>query len=226
MNTYGGALVIFVKTPGLSPLKTRLAASLGVDGTMKFYQASLLATAAVAKKLSSEKPGLCVYWAVAEPQAVNLAQWQQFPTVWQGDGDLGDRLAHVYAQMLVRHSYVCFMGADSPHVEVKDLSTGIARVQESCAQKFVLGPTEDGGFYFFGSGIALPKSVWIDVAYSSGTTLAELKDGLLPFGQVEYIAPNFDIDTVEDLNRYASLNMEHLHLLPEQKSLMLQDFKG
>jgi glycosyltransferase A (GT-A) superfamily protein (DUF2064 family) len=40
-------LAVFVKTPGLSPIKTRLAASVGEQKALEFYRRSLRVTEAV-----------------------------------------------------------------------------------------------------------------------------------------------------------------------------------
>jgi hypothetical protein len=43
-------IAIFVKTPGHSPLKTRLAAGIGIDAAREFHMLAAQAVAAVARK--------------------------------------------------------------------------------------------------------------------------------------------------------------------------------
>ena len=63
-----GALAIFVKTPELSAVKTRLAAEIGREEAIAFYRSCVGAIEAVAAEASRRSP-LDVYWAVAEEPA-------------------------------------------------------------------------------------------------------------------------------------------------------------
>ncbi len=53
------AIAIFVKTPGVSPLKTRLAASLGQEKALHFYKLSLKCIIS-----TLEETAINPYWAV------------------------------------------------------------------------------------------------------------------------------------------------------------------
>ncbi|HEV8692715.1 MAG TPA: hypothetical protein VGQ93_00795, partial [Lysobacter sp.] len=59
-------LAIFVKTPGYSPVKTRLAADCGRAYAEAWYRRAAAAVASVAK-IAADREGIAVYWAVAEP---------------------------------------------------------------------------------------------------------------------------------------------------------------
>ena len=65
------AAAIFVKTPGLSPLKTRLATGIGAAAATDWYRLAARATAAAVAQL----PNLVAYWAVAEPGPGPAAAW-------------------------------------------------------------------------------------------------------------------------------------------------------
>lgn len=216
----GGALAIFVKTPGISPVKTRLAAGLGVDRALRFYLQSVKATSAIAKELQNKLPGLQIYWAVAEKTAVNAEIWSDFPTLWQGEGGLGQRLSSIYNQILHRHDFACFLGADSPHLDVEAIESGILKAAVPLTNNFVIGETYDGGFYFFGGRKPLPADLWLNVEYSSEKTVNQLKTGLQNFGGLEFIEKNFDIDMVEDLQRYSEPNFLIKNILPAQSELI------
>lgn len=215
-----GALAIFVKTPELSPVKTRLASSIGREKALQFYGYSLAATAALARELQIRIPDLHIYWAMAEPDGHKAKRWTSFPVVYQGSGDLGARLAFVYKDLLKSHPYVCFMGADSPHLEIEVLSEGVGLTKINSAKKFVIGETLDGGFYFFGGGISLPSSAWQNVDYSTDRTAIQLRENLTRFGKVDLIGENFDIDTIDDLIRLAGILPIGKSLLPEQLELI------
>ena len=67
-------LGIFVKTPTLSPVKTRLGKDVGQLRAEAFYLSSAEAVASVAQQVPGERL-LTAYWAVAETQAMNSAIW-------------------------------------------------------------------------------------------------------------------------------------------------------
>lgn len=213
-----GVLAIFVKTPELSPVKTRLAGGIGKDSALRFYDQALDVTAALARHVKSELTDhLDVVWAVAEEYGLASNRWKEFGTVFQGEGNLGQRLHTVYAALLNQYDYVVFMGADSPHVSSIEIVNGLTLTKKWRNKKFIIGETFDGGFYFFGGSKPLPEDVWTSVEYSSEQTAQQLESVLEKFGDIEKIKKNFDIDTVEDLFR---LSESTDILLPEQKSLI------
>jgi len=214
----GVALAIFVKTPGLSPIKTRLSESIGKDSAQRFYELSVKATQAVAKAVKDQALNFEVYWAVAEPEAIQATIWSVFPKIFQGEGGLGDRLASVYDQLISRYQHVCFIGADSPHLTVHELNDAIDKTK--ARDSFVIGETFDGGFYFFGGGRPLPRELWRAVKYSSEWTSMELKTGLAKIGDISLIGKSFDIDHGEDLDVYQNLLISNPHFLKEQQELI------
>jgi glycosyltransferase A (GT-A) superfamily protein (DUF2064 family) len=213
------ALVIFVKTPGASPVKTRLAREIGVEKAEEFYRMSLRATEARAKVLQSRIDGLRVYWAVAEKDCNQSSIWSAFPSLYQGEGDLGDRLSEIYRQSLEAHASVCFIGADSPHISTAQLANCIQKTESGQRDGFQLGRTSDGGFYFFGGGIRIPEEVWTGIEYSTERTAEELSRRLNAYGSVGSLPADFDVDTYEDLVRLSELKFRD-DLLPEQKEMI------
>lgn len=213
-----GVLAIFVKTPELSPVKTRLAEGIGKAKALQFYNQALDATAALACHVRSEmNDQLDVVWAVAELQGLDSNRWKDLGTVFQGEGSLGDRLHTVYDKLLDQYEYVTFMGADSPHICSSEIVNGLKLTKKWRNDKFIIGETFDGGFYFFGGGKPLAKDVWTRVEYSMAHTAQQLESELERFGGVEKIEKNFDIDTIEDIRRLSECQNI---LLPQQASLI------
>jgi uncharacterized protein len=153
------ALAIFVKTPGLSPLKTRLAAGIGRERAEEFHRLAARAVAEVASQVQGIQP----YWAVAEVDGI--PHWSEFPAIWQGGGSLGARLSNVYRTLLPRHSRVLMIGADSPQIQSELLATAASQ------SGFTIGRARDGGFYLFGGSESV--EVWEKIPYSDART-AEL----------------------------------------------------
>lgn len=202
-----GALAVFAKTPELSPVKTRLAQTIGAKNSLEFYNKALICTASIASQVRKSVPDLHVYWAVAEPIELCAKYWSGFPLVYQGHGGLGDRLSLVYDNLLSQHDYVCFIGADSPHLSVLELRAALDQVRTQSDPGFVLGKTLDGGFYFFGGNTEIPKSTWTQVQYSTENTFTEISNSLMKIARVHTVAPSFDIDTKLDLRRYLDFSL-------------------
>lgn len=214
------ALVIFVKTLGKSPVKTRLATDIGREKAEEFYSLCLRATEARARAAQAKLPGLKIYWAVAEKECLGSFVWASFPSLYQGEGTLGERLATVYREALERNSSACFIGSDSPQISVDRLVDCIQRTESNQRDGFQLGRTIDGGFYFFGGGSRIPSEVWTEVEYSTEKTADELSRRLWAYGSVWNLPEDFDVDTYEDLVCLSECKVQD-DLLPEQRELII-----
>ncbi len=189
------AIAIFVKTPDLSPIKTRLAAGIGASEAMHFYR---LAAAATGEVLSIGGPLLTPYWAVAEESVLTNETWSGFPRLWQGMGTLGERLHRIHRKLQGRHGSVLMIGADTPQLTPALLQQALAALQKP-ATTHVLGPTRDGGFWLFGSKQPVPVAIWTAVTYSRNDTAETLRYALSGSGKLDHLPTLTDIDTVNDL---------------------------
>lgn len=189
------ALAIFVKTPGLSPVKTRLAAGIGAPAALRFHQLASAATAEVARAC---EPWLTPYWAIAEADPVAAAAWPSFAPLQQGEGGLGERLHAVYAELQARHGRVLLIGADAPQLTSALLQRALTRLDDP-QSPFVIGDASDGGFWLFGGRAPIPRDVWASVRYSQAQTASDLRQHLLPHGAVGSVGHLTDVDNVEDL---------------------------
>ncbi|MDE2249419.1 MAG: DUF2064 domain-containing protein [Xanthomonadaceae bacterium] len=209
------ALAIFVKTPGLSPVKTRLAAALGTVDATRFYR---LAAAATADVVRSCQPALAPYWAVAESGPAVAAAWDGFAQLEQGAGELGERLDRVYAALQARHGRALLIGADAPQLTPAMLRAARAALDDP-ATPFVLGGASDGGFWLFGGRLPIPKTVWCTVRYSQACTASELRTLLAAHGEVANLPMLTDIDTAASLPALAHALATLADPLPAQRAL-------
>jgi rSAM/selenodomain-associated transferase 1 len=206
------AVAIFVKTPALSPVKTRLAAGIGAPAAQHFYLAAATAVASVVRSCGTV---LSPYWAVAEPQT---NAWCDFPTICQGDGDLGERMRRVYDQLLAIHGAALLIGADAPQITAEQLIAA-ANALQSGAAPYVLGPAKDGGFWLLGGRQPMPITAWRDTPWSQPNTLAIFTRALDQAGQHTLLDTLTDIDRPTDL---ADLRHDLARLIkptPEQMAL-------
>lgn len=187
------ALAIFVKTPGLSPIKTRLAASIGARAATEFH---CLAARAVAEVAGDVGDVLQPCWAVAERTALNDPLWWGLPTLWQGEGSLGGRLHRIYSTLRAKHERVLLVGADAPQI-----TPALVRCASNALDHdapFVLGEARDGGFWLFGGRAPVAREVWCNVAYSREDTCARLRAALAPHGIAE-LPVLCDVDCATDV---------------------------
>jgi rSAM/selenodomain-associated transferase 1 len=192
------ALAIFVKTPGLSPIKTRLAHTIGATAADEFYRLAISAIAAVARSTVAAGVELKPYWAVAERAALADPDWREFPTLWQGIGELGDRLEHVHAELRARHERVLLIGADAPQISSADFAAALTALRNP-ATPFTVGRAADGGFWLLGSRAEIPRRVWQAAHYSNARTADELSAALGALGNIAWLSQLTDVDTADDL---------------------------
>ncbi len=215
-----GALTIFAKTPSLSPVKTRLAAGIGISFAKAFYALSIESVAEIAKHTQMQSENMLTpYWALAEEQALDYPKWHTFETLWTGEGGLGKRLHHIYSTLRKKNDYVMMIGTDSPQLEPELITSAIKKLAEQ-PKSCVIGPCPDGGFYLFAAKIPIPEEMWTNVTYSTDTTLQELIKQLSKHDIDVYLLPQQeDIDIVSDIKPLINSLESNNHLLPAQQKL-------
>lgn len=209
-------LAIFVKTPGHSPLKTRLAQAIGQDAAEAFHRHAAAAVADVVVRAQAAMPGLVAYWAVAETEALDAPIWCDLPCIAQGDGDLGARMRSVCETLRERHGRGVLIGADTPQLRADDLLAACSALD---AHDHVLGPSEDGGFWLFATRIAVPDAAWLDTPWSQADTAARFLDALGD-ASVATLRRLCDVDTVDDLATLAEALCSLSAPIPAQVALM------
>lgn len=196
------AVAIFVKTPGLSPLKTRLASSIGHELAEEFHVLSAAAVQAIVKATRTSTDIVPV-WAVAEEDGLADPLWSELDRIWQGDGDLADRLDHIYSTLQKQDQRVILIGADTAQLTVEILVEAHQVLAKQSKPQFVIGRADDGGFYLFGGNIGIPGDVWRTISYSEPTTVDELLAAIRTFGPVHELPTLTDVDVFDDLEPMA-----------------------
>ena len=186
------AIAIFVKTPGLSPVKTRLGASYGRQIAEKWHR-----RAAECVQVATMASGLPAYWAVAEAEGMHHEMWQDMPRLAQGEGGLGRRMAMVHAELVRRHGAGILIGADLPQIEPRHLLAA-AHWLDADQPRHVLGPAHDGGFWLFGANRTRATAVWESVRYSRDDTAREFIQAV-DASAWEMLESMTDLDQAEDL---------------------------
>lgn len=188
------AIAIFVKTPSLSPVKTRLAAGIGKEKALEFYQLSLSAVQETVRSAD-----VSAYWAVAEEDGLSNPLWHKFTALWTGEGGLGERQHHIYETLLQKHDRVLLIGADAPQISKDMLEQASVALDTN---DFVIGPARDGGYYLFGGRVSTEQKIWASVPWSTSMT-RERFESVLPSKPV-HLQMLTDVDTESDLQYITS----------------------
>ena len=187
-----GGLAVFVKTPELSPVKTRLAAEVGETVARAAYDSMLKQASSMMRQVQAT--GIAVYWAVGEAEGVSHPRWREFPAVFTGEGELGDRLNHIYAMLQKKHGSAALSGSDCPALSAETVCAALREARGS----IVVGPTTDGGFYLFAGSCRISPQIWRAVGYSRGDTLSQLL-GHFPSHQIRRLPELTDVDDRDSL---------------------------
>lgn len=217
------ALAIFVKTPGLTPLKTRLAKTIGEKMALEFYNHSLKAVTETIKNSPVEP-----FWAVAEKEGAQGNFWKDFNVLHTGDGDLGQRQCYIYNHLLsLGHKEVVLIGADAPQLSSEIVSKALNKLNEKT--NFIFGPANDGGYYLLAGNKEIPANIWSEVPWSDEKTLEVFKKRLSDKYQNECLELKVltDVDEEEDLKQVinempSSPNASQLELVSWIENLQKQ----
>jgi len=158
-------LLLFAKAPIAGKVKTRLQT-----------HCSPQQAASIAKVLLEESliqattywPGK-VYLSVAldseHPFLQEMCAKYPVELVMQCTGDLGQKMSGAFDDF----GYpAAIMGCDAPHIKAQDLQLAYqCLTQAQC----VLGPSNDGGYYFIGLASAYP-ALFKDIAWGSDSVLS------------------------------------------------------
>ena len=189
------ALAVFVKTPGLSPVKTRLARGIGKPAALRFHQRAAKATAEV---VAACGVAIHPYWALAEDQPHARASWRGFPVIGQGDGSLGERMYRIHRKLQAKHGAALMIGTDIPQLTPTLILDAVDTLTRPDVDH-ILGPANDGGFWLFGSKREIGRATWCRVPYSTARTAEALKRELADSRHLACLQTLTDIDTAADL---------------------------
>lgn len=192
------AVAIFVKTPGHSPVKSRLWPDLGRANAERLHCASAAAVGSVVTRAGADG-AISGYWATAESIELVAAAWPGLAHIAQGEGGLGLRMATVYRALQARHGAAILIGADTPQLDAGLLRQAAGWLQSPRA-RLVIGPACDGGFWLFGGNRELPESDWTGVDYSKPTTAMDFTAAMDGQGDWLELDALRDIDVLADID--------------------------
>ena len=208
------AIVVLAKYPVPGRVKTRLAATIGVEHACALY-------AAFVRDLASRLRGWTgeVWWAFtpASSRCSRLAGTRR--VFAQRGGDLGARIDYALRRVHRRTGGpVIALGADVPHVSKRELRRA-ARMLESGVE-VVLGPAADGGYYLI--GVRAPQAaLFRDIAWGTAGVAAATRRRCRGHGlSLVELTQDFDVDEVTDVARLARVVQRRPREFPHTRSAL------
>ena len=215
-----GGIALFVKTPGLSPVKTRLAARVGRAQAEAMFVACAEATCEVLQHFA-QLSGVAGFWAIAEHDDEAAAWWRArgaLGVIQQGEGRLGARMARVHQQLVRSCGFGLLIGADAPQLEV-DALLQAANWLRAPTPRQVLGLADDGGFWLYGGNRETPETLWESVRYSQPDTADEFRAAFAAYGEWQAAPQLGDLDSIGDIARVRAALAVLPAPLPAQRRL-------
>lgn len=186
-------LIIFVKNAEKGKVKTRLARTIGEDKALLIYQELLQYTESVSRPVMAQRK--CYY-------SDFIANTDEFVDGYydkhiQRGKDLGERMYNAFKDSFGEWAEkVIIIGSDC-----YDINSGIIEEAFNAldTHEFVLGPSEDGGYYLLGMK-SLHKSVFENKEWSTENVFLDTLIDIKNIEQSHYLLPTLnDVDKEEDL---------------------------
>ena len=190
-------IIVFVRSPELGKVKTRLARSIGDQSALNIYKILLKHTAAVLRDLSFDK---VVYFS---EKIDNNDFWENslFEKKLQKGADLGERMHHAFDTAFNKgYKKVLIIGSD-----LFDLTSSLITSAFEALETYdiSIGPSLDGGYYLLGMKKLQPE-VFKNKKWGTDSVLENtLQD--LKKQKIKLLKALNDIDTLEDLRQQPKL---------------------
>ncbi|NNC96107.1 MAG: glycosyltransferase [Chitinophagales bacterium] len=192
------ALIIFVKNPVLSKVKTRLAEDIGDESALTVYKNLLIKTFQTVHPVNVDK---FIFYSdfIDEDDMWPKEHYQKF---LQDGKDLGERMDNAIKLIFDQwYEQAVIVGSDCYELDTKTVERALFELSRTDC---VLGPATDGGYYLIGMKQSL--DVFHDIEWSTESVLEKTIDKLKA-NQHEYLLLQelSDVDTLEDLKKYKEL---------------------
>jgi len=206
---HSDSLIIFLRYPHHDKVKTRLAKSIGGKLASDFYRLCVENVLEETGKLASGIKRYLFYSDGSDGHLVKRWVGSRFHFSPQVEGTLGDRIEHAFNTVFAEGSRKAIIVAS----DVPDLSVVIINkaIKELDYHDIVIGPTYDGGYYLLGMKRSNAE-LFQGISWSTGEVYRGTLGNAAKLGLSVYHLPHlFDIDTVEDLNRWMTSikNVDH-----------------
>jgi rSAM/selenodomain-associated transferase 1 len=195
------ALTVMTKAPRAGQVKTRLTPPLTPQEAARLNICFLRDISAAISKAGHHTRGISCYTPVGSEEAYHDILPAGFRFIAQRNGDFGERLVGAIEDLLAAgFSSVCLINSDSPTAATSVFSEA-ARLLSSPNDKVVLGPSDDGGYYWIGMNILQPR-LFERIDWSTDRVLAQTLERAGEIGlEVRFLPACYDVDDRTTLHR-------------------------
>ena len=190
------ALLIFIKNPALGKVKTRLAKTVGEFNALKIYQYLLYHTMEITFNLDTIDKFLFYNEFIPTKD-----EWP--PNAYQKDlqngKDLGEKMKNAFKEAFdENYKKAVLIMPDCPKMSDTLIEKAFKALDD---HDFVLGPTNDGGYYLIGMKEFCP-AVFENKTYSNEKVLDETIEEINRLEKSWFKMPELvDVDMEEDLGK-------------------------
>jgi uncharacterized protein len=193
----GCVVAVFAKAVAPGAVKTRLIGQLGATGAARLHVA--LVRQALRTALEAGVGRVELWTTQADNVLRDLATDSGIAVRLQCPGDLGQRMAHAFDELLRIAAHVILIGSDCPSRSAQDLRETAALLNRG--YDAVLGPTEDGGYHLIGLNRVQP-SLFTNIEWSTPSVIRHTRARLHALALRWFELPlRWDVDRPEDLAR-------------------------
>ena len=199
-------LLVFARLPEFGKVKTRLAESIGAEKALAVYSAMLRD---VLHAIGESRDGteVEIAWSPSEHANGEVLReaFGSHTLAMQTGSNLGDRLSMAFSERFFFHrtQKVIAVGVDEPRMsrELVDHAFGLL---DSC--EWVVGPAIDGGYYLIGCRAAVfNPMIFSEMPWGTSSVMSSTLARIREWEQTTALLPRrYDIDVVEDLQRFAA----------------------
>lgn len=184
-------LLILTRNPELGKCKTRLAAKVGDPAALDIYKFLLDKTVSFTKDLKVEK------WVYYSEKIWEEDIWDNklYQKKLQIGNDLGERMMNAFNEgFQAGFEHIIIIGSDMYHLNQSDLEEAFSKFKN---HNFVVGPSEDGGYYLLGMK-SLKKELFQNKEWGTSSvlagTLSDIEDE-----KIALLEEKNDVDYYEDI---------------------------
>ena len=190
------AIAIFVRTPTISPVKIKLAENIGKNNAEKFYFSCVNSLEHKILELNKLTEDIHPYWAIAEQEGLSSPMWNGMNKIFTGEGDLGQRMHHVYSTLRVGYDYILLMGVDSPQIPKEII---LQAIDDMADNDYVVGTTQKNGIYLFGGKKSVTANEFGQICYNADNAEKVLSKNN---NKVAYLQKYTEVDDITDLEDF------------------------
>ncbi len=193
------AVIIFVKTPVLGKVKTRLAATIGDEKALDIYLQLLSHTLLSVKEIMAD---VFVYFSDTIDE--NIFEFENifFKKVQTGH-NLGERMQHAFEEVFdLWYDNIVIIGTDCSGIDLNLLDESFEVLDNA---DVVIGPAADGGYYLLGMKKLYPK-LFQNINWSTASVLSSTIDSCKVQNLTHLLLPILhDIDEEKDLVHFTNM---------------------